>query len=78
MADRDSILRRYDEAVDRIENFHIRAIGDNPSPVMLISTHYPGVYMEHAFDGICYGRLFGGEKAYLDADDDSSDDSPGW
>ena len=61
MADKEQILRRYNEAVERIQNFHIRNIGDNPGPCCLISTTYPGVWLEHAFDGVCYGRLFGGE-----------------
>ena len=54
MADKERIIKRYEEAVERIESFHIRAIGDNPAPVMLISTTYPGIWLEHAFDGVCY------------------------
>ena len=52
-------------AEERIRSFHIRPIGNSPGPVFLISTAYPGVWMEHAFDALCYAHLKGGEEAVL-------------
>ena len=58
MADSAQIREKYDLALKRIRDFHLRKIGDNEAPVFLISTAYPGVWLEHAFDGLCYGQLF--------------------
>ncbi len=54
----EQIREKYDLAVNRIESFHLRQIGDIPGPSFLISTAYPGVWMEHCFDGVCYAKLF--------------------
>ena len=54
----EQIKEKYDLAVNRIESFHLRNIGGLGGPSFLISTAYPGVWMEHAFDGVCYARLF--------------------
>ena len=50
-------------AEERIQSVHIRPIGNSPGPVFLISTAYPGVWMEHAFDALCYARIKGDEEA---------------
>ena len=54
----EQIREKYNLAIERIESFHLRKIGDLPGPSFLISTAYPGVWMEHAFDGVCYAKLF--------------------
>ena len=58
MASQALIREKYELALKRIRDFHLRKIGDNEAPVFLISTAYPGVWLEHAFDGLCYGQLF--------------------
>ena len=57
MPPRERILERYEQAKKRIEDFHIRTFPEQPGPIFLISTAYPGVWMEHAFDAVCYARL---------------------
>ena len=50
-------------ALDRITSVHLRPIGNSPGNVFLISTAYPGVWMEHAFDALCWAQLQGTEEA---------------
>ena len=52
MPPRERILERYEQAKKRIEDFHIRTFPEQPGPIFLISTAYPGVWMEHAFDAV--------------------------
>ena len=61
-ASRQQIAEMYNRAKERISSFHLRHIANIPGNVFLISTAYPGVWMEHAFDGLCYARSFAGEK----------------
>ena len=58
MTNRALILEKYDLVPRRIREYHLRTIGKNEGPVFLISTAYPGVWLEHAFDGLCYASLF--------------------
>ena len=51
------IKEKYELALKRIREFHLRNIANSPGPVVLISTAYPGVWLEHAFDGVCWGQL---------------------
>ncbi len=44
-------------ALERIRTVHLRPIANSEGNVFLISTAYPGVWMEHAFDALCYARL---------------------
>ena len=50
-------------ALERITSVHLRPIGNSPGNVFLISTAYPGVWMEHAFDALCWAQLQGTEEA---------------
>ena len=50
-------------ALDRITSVHLRPIGNSPGNVFLISTAYPGVWMEHAFDALCWAQIMGTEEA---------------
>jgi len=56
------IITKYNQAVERIESFHIKTFPGQPGPIFLISTTYPGVWIEHTYDGIKYGELFPGAK----------------
>ena len=56
------IRTKYNQAIDRIESFHIKTFEGQPGPIFLISTTYPGVWIEHTYDGIKYGELFPGAK----------------
>ncbi len=50
-------------ALERITSVHLRPIGNSPGNVFLISTAYPGVWMEHAFDALCWAGIQGTEEA---------------
>ncbi len=50
-------------ALERITKVHLRPIGNSPGDVFLISTAYPGVWMEHAFDALCWAQLQGTPEA---------------
>ena len=54
------IITKYNQAIERIESFHIKTFPGQPGPIFLISTTYPGVWIEHTYDGIKYGELFPG------------------
>lgn len=59
------IKKKYDAALSRIESVHIKSFPGQAGPVFLISTAYPGVWMEHVYDAIMYANLSpaGGEVA---------------
>lgn len=52
-----TIKECYDQALERIRNFHIKSFPGQEGPLFLISTTYPGVWMEHVYDGIKYAEL---------------------
>jgi len=56
------IRTKYAQAIERIESFHIKTFPGQPGPIFLISTTYPGVWIEHTYDGIKYGELFPGKN----------------
>ncbi len=56
-ATRAQIKEKTALALDRITSVHLRPIGNSPGNVFLISTAYPGVWMEHAFDALCWACL---------------------
>jgi hypothetical protein len=41
------IRQKYDAALQRIESVHIKSFPGQAGPLFLISTAYPGVWMEH-------------------------------
>ena len=47
----------YALATQRIEEFHLRSFPGQAGPLFLISTTYPGVWMEHVYDGVKYAQL---------------------
>lgn len=51
------IRNKYEQALRRIRDFHIRSFPGQQGPLFLISTTYPGVWLEHVYDGIMYGLL---------------------
>lgn len=51
------IKKKYDAALSRIEDVHIKSFPGQAGPVFLISTAYPGVWMEHVYDAIMYAHL---------------------
>ena len=51
------IAAKYRQAMDRIQNVHIKSFPGQAGPLFLISTAYPGVWMEHVYDGIKYAEL---------------------
>ena len=57
----EQIRDKKEAALKRIADFHLRPIANIPGNVFLISTAYPGVWMEHAFDGLCYANLNPGD-----------------
>lgn len=52
------IREKYQAAVNRITGVHIKSFPGQIGPVFLISTAYPGVWLEHAYDAIAYANLF--------------------
>lgn len=52
-----TIKERYEQALRRIREFHIKSFPGQEGPLFLISTTYPGVWMEHVYDGIKYAEL---------------------
>ena len=52
-----TIKERYEQALRRIREFHIKSFPSQEGPLFLISTTYPGVWMEHVYDGIKYAEL---------------------
>lgn len=48
---------RTDMALDRIRTLHVKTFAGHPTPVFLISNAYPGVWLEHAYDALCYARF---------------------
>lgn len=53
-----SIKEIYDCVINKIEKDHIKCINNMDKPLFLISTAYPGVWLEHVYDSIMYAKLF--------------------
>lgn len=51
------IKAKYAAALERIEGAHIKSFPGQAGPVFLISTTYPGVWLEHVYDAVLYARL---------------------
>lgn len=54
---RDEIARQYRIVMERIRSVHIKAFPGHPEPVFLISDAYPGVWLEHVYDAVCWAKL---------------------
>ena len=48
----EKIRADYETVMNRIKTIHIKAFPGLPEPLFLISNTYPGVWLEHAYDGI--------------------------
>ena len=53
-----NIKEIYDQVINKIKNDHIKCINNMDKPLFLISTAYPGVWLEHVYDSIMYAKLF--------------------
>ena len=53
----EKIRADYETVMDRIKTIHIKAFPGLPEPLFLISNTYPGVWLEHAYDGIAWANL---------------------
>lgn len=62
----EKIREKARMARERIESFHIRSFEGQPGPIFLISTTYPGVWLEHAFDAVCWANLNEGDPLAAD------------
>ena len=62
LATKAQIAEKYELAEKRIHEVHLRKIGSSEGNVFLISTAYPGVWIEHAFDGLVYAQLYPEDK----------------
>lgn len=51
------IQKKYVQALNRIRDFHIKTFPGQAGPLFLISTTYPGVWLEHVYDGVKYAGL---------------------
>ena len=48
----------YNDVIHRIKRHHIKCINNMTKPLFLISSAYPGVWLEHVYDSIMYAYLF--------------------
>ena len=48
----------YHDVIHRIKRHHLKCINNMTKPLFLISSRYPGVWMEHVYDSIMYAYLF--------------------
>lgn len=59
MLDASRVRSIYNEIIDHIETKNICCFSGREKPLFLISETYPGVWMEHIYDGVFYARLNG-------------------
>ena len=57
MLDASRVRSIYNEIIDHIETKNICCFSGREKPLFLISEEYPGVWMEHIYDGVFYARL---------------------
>ena len=53
----DKIRADYRTVMERIRTVHIKKFPGHPEPVFLISNAYPGVWLEHVYDAVCWANL---------------------
>ena len=53
----DKIKENCDIILERLKTKHIGCFKDHTRPVMLISETYPGIWMEHFFDSVCFAEI---------------------
>lgn len=54
---KEQIQQKYDTALARIRSKHIVKLPDGAGPVIYISDTYPGVWLEHVYDAVCWAKL---------------------
>lgn len=57
IAEKTKIKELYNEVWNKIQNEHVRCFKGMDKPLFLISTTYPGVWMEHIYDSVMYAWL---------------------
>ena len=57
------IVRACDEALARLTERHLKPIANSRGGVVYISDKYPGVWLEHAYDGLVWAALSGQSEA---------------
>lgn len=55
--ERKRIRILYQQVLTRIRTVHIKPFPDHPQPLFLISDTYPGVWLEHVYDAVCWADL---------------------
>lgn len=56
-ASKELILEKYDIAMNRLTEKHIRRFPAVDAELFLISDAYPGVWLEHTYDPVCFALL---------------------
>lgn len=54
-----AIRRECAKILDRMRTLHVKNVVDSDGPVVYISDTYPGVWLEHVYDGIVWAKLTG-------------------
>ena len=57
--DANRIAENCRVALERLRTVHLRTIADSRGPVVYISDAYPGVWLEHVYDGVVWAQLTG-------------------
>ena len=57
MPPKAAIAEKYRAAMDWIRSAHVKPFPGHPEPLFLISNTYPGVWLEHVYDAVCWARL---------------------
>lgn len=57
--DRQRVEEQCRVVMNRLRTVHLRTIADSAGPVVYISDTYPGVWLEHVYDGIVWAQLTG-------------------
>lgn len=52
--DRDTLKRQKEQILERIYGYHLRKWGGSLGNVFFISDTYPGVWLEHSYDGVSW------------------------
>ena len=55
---KEAFLPYRDQLLQRIREKHFRVTDQHEGRLFLISTTYPGYWLEHLFDSIAWARLF--------------------
>jgi len=56
--EKEKIMQYYNMAMNQIKEKHTGCFKGHEKPVFLISETYPGVWLEHAYDSVFFGKMF--------------------